>query len=201
MPNPSIRRDVLRRPLIQTLALMRKIITLALLLSFSLSAFADDLNYAPDKATITASDIPKNAPKFEDYLVEEIFQGKPALPKINTSPEFRNMRTKIREGAKTGVNFAGHYNLIFVGCGAGAVCLSAIADVKKGDLYSSDLLGSIENLNIAPDVEEHLIEYRKDSRLIRVIGLINEDQNLRGVSYFVWENNKFKRVKFVHHPS
>ncbi|MFQ6334106.1 hypothetical protein [Methylophilus sp. 3sh_L] len=152
---------------------------LTLLLSFSLSAFADDPNFASDKGTITASDIPKDAPKFEDYLVKEIFQGKPALPKVNTSPEFRNMRTKIREGAKAGVNFAGHYNLIFVGCGAGAVCLSAIADVKTGDLYSSDLLGSIENFNIAPDVEEHLIEYRKDSRLISPLqSLVKPTQQL-----------------------
>lgn len=180
---------------------MRKVITLALLLCFSKSAFTDDVSFVPDKGTITASDIPKDGPKFEDHLVEKIFQGKPALPKVNASPEFWNMRTKIREGAKTGVNFAGRYNLIFVGCGAGAVCLTAIADLKTGDLYSSGVLGSIENFNIAPNVADHSIEFRKDSRLIRVIGLINEDENSRGVSYFIWENNKFKRVMFVYHPS
>lgn len=180
---------------------MRTFISIALLFIVSISACADDINFATDKGTITASDIPQDAPKFEDYLVGEIFQGIPALPKINTSPEFRNMRTRIREGAKTGPNFAGHYTLIFVGCGAGAVCLSAIADAKTGNLYSFDLLGSIENFNIAPDIEDHIIEYRKDSKLLRVIGLINENPDLRGVSYFVWKGTKFERVRFVHHPN
>ena len=164
-------------------------------------ASAGDINFETDKGTITASDIPKDAPKFEDYLVKEIFQGKPALPKIYTSPEFRNMRTRIREGARTGPNFAGHYTLIFVGCGAGAVCLPAIADAKTGNLYESDLLGSIVNFNIAPSVENQIILYQKNSSLLRVIGLINEDSDLRGVTYFVWKNNKFKKVRFVHHPS
>jgi hypothetical protein len=179
---------------------MRNLISVALLWIVSISAYADDINFETDKGTITASDIPQDAPKFKDYLIKEIFQGTPAAPKINTG-SFKNMRTRIREGAKAGPNFAGHYTLIFVGCGAGAVCLSAIADAKTGNLYSSDLLGSIENFNIVPDIEDHIIEYRKDSSLLRVIGLINENPDLRGISYFVWENNKFKRVRFVPRPN
>lgn len=178
---------------------MKAFISVAILLIMPISACANDISFEADKETITASDIPKNAPKFEDYLIKDTFQGQPAIPKVNTRSEFRYMRTSIREGAKAGPNFAGHYTLIFVGCGGGAVCLTAIADARTGSLYHSDSLGSIENFNIAPDVEEIL--YRKDSSLLRVIGLINENPSSRGVSYFVWKNNKFIRVRFVHHPS
>lgn len=137
-----------------------------LLLIIPILTYADDTNFETDKGTITKSDIPNDAPKFEDYLTKDIFQGVPAIPKINTSSEFRYMRTSIKEAAKTGPNFAGHYTLIFTGCGSGAVCLTAIADAKTGNLYQSNLLGSIENFNIASDVEE--ISYRKDSNLLRV---------------------------------
>ena len=155
--------------------------------------------YPHDKGTITKSDTPRNPPKFEDYLVRKIYSGKPASPKINSDPEFRNMRTKIRESVKNGANFAGHYNLVFTGCGFGATCLTAIADVESGDLYSSEAVGSVDTYNI--DLEDQLIEYRKDSKLLKVIGLINADDAFRGVSYFVWEHNKFRRIKFVHRTS
>ncbi|MFZ6773399.1 hypothetical protein ACO0LB_11855 [Undibacterium sp. SXout7W] len=180
---------------------MKKFISVVALLIMPMLANADNSHVETDKGTITALDIPQDAPKFESYVVTEIFQGKPALPKTSTSPAFKNMRTKIREGAKTGPNFAGHYTLIFVGCGAGAICLPAIVDAKTGNVYSSDFINSIENFNIAPDIENHIVEYRKDSSLLRVIGSINENTELRGVSYFVWENNKFKRIRFVQHPS
>jgi hypothetical protein len=183
------------------LQFIRNFIFVVFLLVLPIWTYADSNNFELDSGTITAADIPQDAPKFQKYGVTEVFEGKPATPKVNSSPEFKNMRTRIRDIAKTGPNFAGHYTLIFVGCGAGAVCLPAIADAKTGNLYSSDLLGSIENFNVSHDIADQIIEYRKDSNLIRVIGLINEDSNLRGVSYFVWKNNKFKRIKFIHHPS
>jgi hypothetical protein len=34
---------------------------------------------------------------------------------------------------------------------------------------------------------------------IAIVG-INEDPALRGISYFVWEHNKLKRIRFVQRP-
>jgi hypothetical protein len=40
-------------------------------------------------------------PQFEQYKVARIYKGKPAVPILRT-PEDREFRTRIREGAKKG---------------------------------------------------------------------------------------------------
>jgi len=48
-------------------------------------------------------------PRFWDYRVKNIYRGKPAAPII--TKEFRNVRTAIRRGANSDVEFAGHYTI------------------------------------------------------------------------------------------
>src|SRR5947209_980567 len=55
-------------------------------------------------------------PQFEQHTVTEIYRSKPAMPVLRT-PEDREYRTRIREGATAGPNFAGHYTVIIIGCG------------------------------------------------------------------------------------
>jgi hypothetical protein len=45
-------------------------------------------------------------PKFEDFPVKEIFKGTPAKP-VLTTPHQRLFRTRIRDAAANGANFAG----------------------------------------------------------------------------------------------
>jgi hypothetical protein len=74
------------------------------------------------------------APQFEQYKVKKIYRGKPAVPVLRT-PEDREYRTKIREGAKAGPNFAGHYTVIIIGCGT--ECASfVIVDAAAGRVFS-----------------------------------------------------------------
>jgi hypothetical protein len=73
-------------------------------------------------------------PQFEQYRVNNIYQGSPARPVLR-SPGDREYRTRIREGAKTGPNFAGHYTVIIIGCGT--ECASfVIVDAANGTVYS-----------------------------------------------------------------
>jgi len=73
-------------------------------------------------------------PQFEQYKVKAIYKGKPAVPILRT-PEDREYRTRIREGAKKGPNFAGHYTLIILGCGT--ECSSfLIVDAVTGRVFS-----------------------------------------------------------------
>jgi len=73
-------------------------------------------------------------PRFEDMPVTEKFAGKPAPVKLLTT-EARRYRTVIREGAREGPNFAGHFTIVTWGCGAGCVQF-AIVDAKTGLVYS-----------------------------------------------------------------
>ena len=80
----------------------------------------------------------KRVPRFEDYAVRESYKGKVARVKLS-SPAARMFRTMLRENAKKGVNFAGHYILASWGCGSG--CHSfAFVDAKNGNVYFSPLI-------------------------------------------------------------
>ena len=58
-------------------------------------------------------------PTFETYLLSEkaIFKGPPADIDLTSYKGARTFRTKLREGAKQGPNYAGHYTVVTIGCG------------------------------------------------------------------------------------
>ena len=58
-------------------------------------------------------------PTFENYILSEqaIFKGQPAAVDFASYKGARTFRTKLREGAKQGPNYAGHYTVVTIGCG------------------------------------------------------------------------------------
>ena len=73
------------------------------------------------------------APAFDQFPITETFNGKPAAPVLKEA-EDRAFRTRIREGAAGGPNFAGHYTIVEWGCGAGCVSIATV-DAKTGTVY------------------------------------------------------------------
>lgn len=174
---------------------------LVLLITSGVSYAADEEIF--DKHTIRASDIPIDAPTFERYSVRDVFKGPIASPDVKRDPFTRMFRTMIRQGAKQGPNFAGHYTIVFWGCGTGCAT-TAIVDAKTGRVFHPKNLGAVDNVNVAFDELEkpdgHLVKFRLDSKLLVVMGGINENTALRGISYFLWENEHLRRIRFVHKP-
>jgi hypothetical protein len=77
------------------------------------------------------SEIP--VPSFTDHPAGEAFTGKSAPVDLSSHPAAREMRTRLREGAVGPPNFAGHYRVIVIGCGAG--CQSVwIVDLVDGSV-------------------------------------------------------------------
>src|SRR3974390_3288697 len=72
-------------------------------------------------------------PAFDRFHVAELYKGKPAAPVIKTAQD-REFRTRIREGAADGPNFAGHFTLATWGCGAGCVSF-VVVDAAHGAIY------------------------------------------------------------------
>lgn len=163
-----------------------------------------DDGYPPDH--LRARDLPSHAPAFTDYAVP-VYQGKLTAPDVRTHPRSRLFRTMIRQGAKAGPNFAGHYTLVFWGCGTNCLGL-AIVDAISGQVFHPENLQAVDNLNVAfedfdflpPTDSFAMVKYRPDSRLLLVIGGINEDERLRGISYFVWDGKALQRSLFVPRP-
>jgi len=175
---------------------------LALLLLAVQPVLADDEDIY-DAHTIRASDLPAQPPRFGQYPAGPRWQGKPARPDVRSHPRSRMFRTMIRQGAKSGVNFAGHYSIVTWGCGTGCRGL-AVVDLATGRVHHPANLLAIDNNNVYYEDfldaagEWTLLRFRPDSRLLMVIGGINEEPAQRGISWFIWENDRMKRIRFVH---
>src|ERR1700754_1179935 len=75
----------------------------------------------------------RSVPRFENYPVKEHFKGQLASVKLTTR-NARLFRTRLRENARNGVNFAGHYVAATWGCGS--ACWSfAIIDARTGQVH------------------------------------------------------------------
>jgi hypothetical protein len=112
-------------------------------------------------------------PSFEDYTVEHIYKGTPAPPIL--SKDQRSFRTRIRFGAKSPVEFAGHYTLPRFGCGTG--CSSFfIVDSITGKVYDgfgiADLPGQWLDKQAGDPPER--IQFIPSSRLLKVNGCPGE---------------------------
>jgi hypothetical protein len=130
----------------------------------------------------------KSLPRFEDYPVRENFRGKSAPVKL-TSRRARTFRTMLRENAERGVNFAGHYIAATWGCGS--ACWSfAIIDARTGQVYFTPSLLNVGGFGYS---DEDLIQFRKDSSLLIVVGSPN-DRGYVGRYYYVWRNNRLKLI-------
>ena len=152
------------------------------------------------------SEVPRCSAPFGKLLANEVFRSYPAhVPASATKPVAPHVEsgkphlysTVIREEAGKGPNFAGHYTLIRIGCGASTVC-PAIVDAKTGKVFFPPELASAEALLVdTGDAEVETLNYRKDSRLLVVVGTPNENLNNEGMSYYLWQSGKLTLLRFV----
>lgn len=140
-------------------------------------------------------------PDFGDYAAPD-YRGRAAALRL-TTPQARGYRTRLREGSRRAVNFAGRYKLHTWSCGTG--CLqTAFIDAKTGEVFfPAELNGFIvcfyqpEPVN---DLEEAL-QFRKGSRLIVMSGYPVSERDKaepkKGLYYYEWTGGELKLVKFV----
>ena len=146
----------------------------------------------------------KNPPKFEDYPVSESWHATAAPVKLTTRSE-RMFRTNLTNAAKEPPNFAGHYRIAYWGCGS--VCSAgALVDLQTGDAFPLPLAkpngtGWEKWIMCTASFEGTGDEFHIESRLMIVrCGLNYSDRlqkNLPDTSYFLWENDRFRRILFV----
>jgi hypothetical protein len=157
-----------------------------------LRIFAPALFIVGVSAILAAGQVAKNGQwSFEHYPAEADFQGKPAEP-ILATPHERRLRTDIREQARKGPNFAGHFTVAQWGCGSPCIGF-VIIDARSGAIFDPDLsVGCASKNGMGAGVE-----FRLKSRLLSADGMTDPTSKevVCGASYYEWNG---KRLKFVH---
>lgn len=149
---------------------------LFLILIIPTATVAGRQTHAPTASSEIFGDfnVDRPRPKFEDYPVSKIYTGKPAAPVI--TKESRAFRTMISRGARSDVQFAGHYTLPGWGCGTGCSGF-VIVDSFSGKIY--EIPFAVDELPFdwidAHEDDANRIEFHPNSRLLKVNACPNED--------------------------
>lgn len=172
----------------------------------SLSVFGAGANEGEDKSIIRLSDIPGDAPRPADYPATP-YTGPNAAPDVRSERRSRMYRTQLRGWAREKPNFAGHYILATWGCGTGCTQI-AVIDALTGKVFHPPGVRT----NSIVDVDGELLvdgdssprredfgalRYSADSRLLVLIGMPENRAENRGISYFVWEDDRLRRIRLV----
>lgn len=137
-------------------------------------------------------------PTFERYAAK-IEAVKNVKVNLKSHKNANMFRTNLRNAAKEGVNFAGHYIVANWGCGTNC-SQSAIIDARTGQVFFPDELeGAGFGFCELPDDAEP-IAYQAGSRLLILNGFKGGDLNSEnapcGVYYLEWTGKSFKQIGF-----
>lgn len=142
----------------------------------------------------------------EDVATHVPFARYPAAASAHRwrGPEVRRgeahlFRTVLREGSVGPPNFAGHYTVVEIGCGAGATC-PAFVDRTTGRVRFAPGLRVVVELGgriPAAGRDHQRLTYRRDSRLLVATGMPNEVESDAGVHLYDWHGGRLSLVRFV----
>src|SRR5215213_2141240 len=114
------------------------------------------------------------------YPSPQLYRGPVQLPDFSRRDRpYARLRTRIRDGMRSGPNFAGHMALIEIGCGTGCTVVYA-GDVRTGRVFEFPRGGG-KNLSLT-------LHHNVGSRAL-VAYWIHEERCFREA--FLWRGNQF----------
>lgn len=154
--------------------------------------------------TVTTGDlIDKTAPIFSDYPVPPPEPVKHPRLDLSSNAIARTYRTVLRTEIARGPNFAGPYRVAVWGCGS-SCSMFAVVNLDTGRVitpegfsHTSGVFLEIDNQKLLPESQSEYsaLGFRKDSRLIVVLGDLDEDENREGAFYLTLEH---ERLRLIH---
>ena len=150
---------------------------------------------------ITINDLKgRDIPRFEAFSTAAIPNLKPAEVDLKSHQRAKQYRTKLREGAAEGPNFAGQFTVVGWGCGTSCIQW-AIVDAKIGGVYfPPHEIASISTVHVdiaegEPEPHFYGLRFRLDSTLLMILGAPNEDESREGILFYQWTGKSFKFLK------
>ena len=164
-----------------------------------------DLPSAYDKcrAVTTGDMVDKRAPMFAAYRVKFPETSNNPRLDLNSNPTARMYRTVLRREIEQGPNFAGHYRVAVWGCGS-SCSMFAVVNLNTGRVitpqgfsHTSGVYFGVDNQKLFSESQSEAwpLGFTKDSRLLVVLGDLDEDESREGAFYFVLDH---ERLGLVH---
>jgi len=149
--------------------------------------------------------VDRSAPRFEQYRVKRSSPFRPAKLDLQSNPIARRYRTVIRDEMTHGPNFAGHYRVVFWGCGT-SCSQFALVNLKTGHVIT--LNGTYAVAYVDFDTNDFLpktdskgygFRYKRNSNLLVLVGtLISDNPRKReldeGASYYILKDEELRLV-------
>jgi hypothetical protein len=104
-------------------------------------------------------------------------------------------RTVLRAEGTGPPDFAGHFRVVRIGCGAGSFC-PAFVDRSTGHVTFAPELRVISWMPGDPVGPDRLV-YRRDSRLLIVLAVRNENEHTAGATLYDWVGGRFRLLRFI----
>jgi hypothetical protein len=141
-----------------------------------------------------------SAPKFQAYLAKPAGPIHPAKLDLHSSQIALQYRSAIRREMSSGANFAGYYRVAIWGCGSSCAQF-AVVNLKTGRVITATDVTSVSGIHLLADdflpktdSDSWGFRFRKNSRLLVLIGALNEDDAKAGAFYFVLNDEKLSLV-------
>jgi hypothetical protein len=142
-----------------------------------------------------------SAPRFEQYMARSFPPFSPAQLDLRSNPIAKMYRTVIRDEMRHGPNFGGQYRVAVWGCGTSCAQF-AVVNLRTGRVITVEGLYNVSGVNIGADdflpgtdSQDWGFRFKKDSRLLVLVGAINEDESKQGAFYYVL---KGERLELTH---
>jgi hypothetical protein len=171
-----------------------------------LSGRAQDKKQRERMCFVAGSDLAdRSAPRFEQYPVETSSPFPPAKLDLQSNPIAKRYRTVIREEMTHGPNFAGHYRVVFWGCGT-SCSQFAVVNLKTGHIITLKGIYSVAYVDFntddflpQTDSEGYGFRFKKKSNLLVLVGTLVPDHSQKsgfeeGASYYVLRNEELQLV-------
>lgn len=116
------------------------------------------------------------------------FRGKPAAVNLSSHKDARMFRTRLREAAPGGPNFAGHMTVVTWGCGSSCQAV-ALIDARNGRVY----FGPTASLGVKHRLDSRLLVVNPPEEIKEAYG--DKPPDWSTPDYYVWNNGRLAKIK------
>ena len=134
------------------------------------------------------------APKFSEYPAKRATPSHAAAVNLKSHARAREFRTRLREGAAIGPNFAGAFTVVTWGCGVACQDL-AIVDARNGAVHFPPSVKLNAYHYVHEDRLPNPYQFQLNSDLLVLVGSPNDAGEAEaGIFFYRWTGRDLKLV-------